>query len=62
MSKGFGLINRFSEDIDVTVFRDDIGESATIEELNALSDNNRRARLDAIKGGLPSLYQRPITN
>ena len=26
LSKGFGLINRFSEDIDVTVFRDDIGE------------------------------------
>jgi predicted nucleotidyltransferase component of viral defense system len=29
LSKGFGLINRFSEDIDVTVFRDDIGEPAT---------------------------------
>src|SRR6185312_4990918 len=49
LSKGFGLINRFSEDIDVTVFRDDIGEPATIEELNALSNNKRRARLDAIK-------------
>ena len=32
LSKGFGLISRFSEDIDVTVFRDDIGEPATIEE------------------------------
>ncbi|WP_287202543.1 nucleotidyl transferase AbiEii/AbiGii toxin family protein, partial [Mesorhizobium sp.] len=30
LSKGFGLISRFSEDIDVTVFRDDIGESVTI--------------------------------
>lgn len=49
LSKGFGLINRFSEDIDVTVFRDDIGEPATIEELEALSGNKRRARLDAIK-------------
>ena len=29
LSKGFGLINRFSEDIDVTVFRNDIGEPAT---------------------------------
>ncbi|MFQ3452446.1 nucleotidyl transferase AbiEii/AbiGii toxin family protein [Bradyrhizobium sp. UFLA01-814] len=49
LSKGFGLINRFSEDIDVTVFRDDIGEPATIEELDALSGKKRRARLDAIK-------------
>jgi nucleotidyltransferase AbiEii toxin of type IV toxin-antitoxin system len=32
LSKGFGLINRFSEDIDVTVFRNDIGEPATIED------------------------------
>lgn len=49
LSKGFGLINRFSEDIDVTVFRDDIGEAATIEELSGLSGNKRRVRLDAIK-------------
>lgn len=49
LSKGFGLINRFSEDIDVTVFRDDIGEPATIEELEALSGKKRHARLDAIK-------------
>ena len=25
LSKGFGLIDRFSEDIDITVFRDDLG-------------------------------------
>jgi predicted nucleotidyltransferase component of viral defense system len=30
LSKGFGLINRFSEEIDVTVFRDDIGEPSTM--------------------------------
>ena len=28
LSKAYGLIRRFSEDIDVTVFRDDLGESA----------------------------------
>ena len=27
LSKGFGLINRFSEDIDVMVFRDDLGQA-----------------------------------
>lgn len=49
LSKAFGLIDRFSEDIDVTVFRQDIGQDATIEELEALSGKKRRYRLDAIK-------------
>ena len=49
LSKAFGLINRFSEDIDITVFRQDLGEPATLEELEALSGKKRRARLDAIK-------------
>jgi hypothetical protein len=60
LSKGFGLINRFSEDIDVTVFRDDIGEPATIEELNALSNNKRRARLDAIKAACQTYINGPL--
>lgn len=49
LSKGFGLISRFSEDIDVTVFRDDLGAAATIAELDALSGKKRKARLDAIR-------------
>jgi hypothetical protein len=49
LSKGFGLIERFSEDIDVTVFRQDIGEAAEIAELAALSGKKREARLDAIR-------------
>lgn len=49
LSKGFGLIKRFSEDIDVTVFRDDPGEAASIEELKALSGKKRGKALDAIK-------------
>ena len=47
--KAFGLIARFSEDIDVTIFRDDLNQGASIEELEALSGSKRRARLDAIK-------------
>jgi hypothetical protein len=62
LSKGFGLINRFSEDIDVTVFRDDIGEPAAIEELNALSNNKRRARLDAIKAVCQAYINGPLRN
>jgi hypothetical protein len=49
LSKGFGLIHRFSEDIDVTVFRDDLGEAHTVEELQAVSGKKRSAALDAIR-------------
>lgn len=49
LSKGYGLISRFSEDIDITVFRNDLGQAASVEELEALSGKKRRAKLDAIK-------------
>lgn len=49
LSKGFGLIQRFSEDVDITVFRDDIGEEASVEALEAMSGKKRQAKLDAIK-------------
>jgi hypothetical protein len=49
LSKAFGLISRFSEDIDITIFRDDLGQGVGVEELEALSGKKRRARLDAIK-------------
>lgn len=49
LSKGYGLISRFSEDIDVTVFRDDLGQGASVAELEGLSGKRRKARLDGIK-------------
>jgi hypothetical protein len=49
LSKAFGLISRFSEDIDITIFRDDLGQGANVEDLEALSGKKRRVRLDAIK-------------
>jgi predicted nucleotidyltransferase component of viral defense system len=49
LSKGYNLISRFSEDIDITVFRDDLGESMPIEDLEKLSNNQRNDRLKAIK-------------
>lgn len=60
LSKGFGLISRFSEDIDVTVFRDDIGEPATIEELEELSGKKRKARLEAIKDACNAYINGPL--
>lgn len=49
LSKAYSLIQRFSEDIDITVFRDDLDAAASVEELEALSSKKRRARLDAIR-------------
>jgi predicted nucleotidyltransferase component of viral defense system len=49
LSKGYGLISRFSEDIDITVFRSDIGQEADFEQLESLSKKKRSKRLDAIK-------------
>jgi len=49
LSKGYEIISRFSEDIDITVFREDIGQAASIEELEDLSGKQRKARLEAIK-------------
>ena len=60
LSKSFGLIDRFSEDIDITVFRDDLGEPASIEELEALSGKKRRARLDAIRVACQAFINGPF--
>lgn len=49
LSKGYGLIERFSEDIDVTVFREDIDAPASVESLEALSRKQRERRLDDIR-------------
>lgn len=57
LSKGFGLISRFSEDIDVTVFRDDLGEAASIEDLAALSRTKQRTRLEAIRTACEAYIQ-----
>lgn len=48
LSKAYGLINRFSEDIDVTVFRDDLGHPGATAEIAELSNKKRKAALDAI--------------
>lgn len=60
LSKGYGLIERFSEDIDITVFREDIGQPATVEELEGLSGKKRAARLDAIRGACQEYIRGPL--
>jgi len=60
LSKSYGLIARFSEDIDITVFREDIGQAATVEELEALSGKKRVARLDAIREACQNYINGPL--
>lgn len=60
LSKAYGLIQRFSEDIDITVFRDDLDEPASVEELEALSGKKRQARLDAIKDACRAYVTGPL--
>ena len=60
LSKAYGLIARFSEDIDITVFRDDIGQAATVEELEGLSGKKRAARLDAIREACQNYINGPL--
>jgi hypothetical protein len=57
LSKAFGLISRFSEDIDITVFRDDLGQHAEPAELEALSGKQRRLRLNAIRDACQAFIQ-----
>lgn len=49
LSNASGLISRFSEDIDITIFREDLGQAVTVADLQALSGKKRRAQLDAIR-------------
>jgi Nucleotidyl transferase AbiEii toxin, Type IV TA system len=60
LSKAYGLIRRFSEDIDITVFRDDLDEPASVEELEALSNKKRRAKLDAIRDACRAYITGPL--
>ena len=60
LSKAFGLIQRFSEDIDITVFRDDLNEPASVEELEALLNKKRRAKLDAIRDACSAYITGPL--
>ena len=60
LSKGYGLIQRFSEDIDVTVFRDDLDEAASVEELEDLSNKKRRAKLDDIRNACRAYITGPL--
>jgi hypothetical protein len=54
------LISRFSEYIDITVFRDDLGQQIGIEELEKLSGKQQRRHLEAIMQVCQSYIQGPL--
>ena len=60
LSKAFGLIPRFSEDIDITVFREDLGQPINAADLDALSGKRRRIRLDAIRDACKAYINGPL--
>jgi hypothetical protein len=60
LSKAYALINRFSEDIDITIFRDDLGHTQTQEELDNLSNKKRKAALNAINDDCHAYITGPL--
>ena len=62
LSKGHGLISRFSEDIDITVFREDLHQSATVEQLEKLGTKARSRKLDAIREACSAYITGPLRN
>jgi predicted nucleotidyltransferase component of viral defense system len=51
LSKGYGLIERFSEDIDITVFREDIGQAASVRSWKVSAERS------ALRGSTPSVQR-----
>jgi hypothetical protein len=62
LSKAFDLIPRFSEDIDITVFREDIGQAIDPAELEGLSGKQQRKRLDAIRDACQAFINGSLTD
>ena len=60
LSKSFGLISRFSEDIDITVFREDLGQNIEVGDLEGLSGKKQRAQLDTIKEACQQYIAGPL--
>jgi len=59
LSKGYGLIERFSEDIDITVFREDI-DRRDLRGTGSYERKKRNARLETIKAACQEYIQGPM--
>ena len=54
------MISRISKDIDITVFREDLGQAASVQELTNMSRKKREARIDAIKDACRGYIQHTL--
>lgn len=60
LSKAYGLISRFSEDIDITVFREDLGQNYNADDLRNLSRNKQQQHLDEIRNACQNFIQQQL--
>lgn len=60
LSKGFGLIKRFSEDIDLVIERDRLGFGGDHSPENAPSNNQRKKRLEALRSACVAAVQKEL--
>ena len=60
LSKAYGLISRFSEDIDITVFRQDIGQDVDATALEKLTGKQQRLRLERIREACQDYVQNSL--
>jgi len=57
LSKSFGLINRFSEDIDITVFRNDLGRAGVDRGTRGTKRQKATGSARRDQSGVSGLYQ-----
>jgi hypothetical protein len=60
LSKSYELIERFSEDIDITIFREDIEVPASVEDLEAAGRKQRERRLGDIRKACQAFIAGPL--
>jgi hypothetical protein len=60
LSKAYDLIQRFSKDIDISLFREDLGQNATVKDFQALSNKQRQRRFDAIRDACRGYIAGPL--
>lgn len=61
LSKSWGLIARFSEDVDVSIFREDLGFAESIDELAAMGRRPRERILDGLRAACQDYLHRILS-
>jgi hypothetical protein len=62
LSAGWSLISRFSEDVDISVFREDLGYVETVDELAAMGRRPRERILDGLRTACQQYLHGPLAD